>query len=149
MANTYTQIYTHIVFSVKNRQNLINENFRDELYKYIVGIVKNNQHKPLAINGMPDHVHIFIGLNPKISVSDVVRDIKANSSKFINDRSFTKGRFEWQEGFGAFSYSHSQIDSVVKYIRNQESHHKKRTFKEEYLELLKKFDIEYDNRYVF
>lgn len=149
MANIYTQIYTHIVFSVKNRQNLIYENFRDELYKYITGITRNKHHKLLAINGMPDHVHIFIGLNPKISVSDAVRDIKTNSSKFINDRNFTKGRFEWQKGFGAFSYSHSQINAVVKYIKNQESHHKKRTFKEEYLELLKRFNVEYDERYVF
>lgn len=119
------------------------------MYKYISGIIKNNGHKLLAINGMPDHIHIFTGLNPKVSISDTVRDIKANSSKFINDKKFVTGRFEWQEGFGAFSYSHSQIDSVIKYIKNQEIHHKKRTFKEEYLELLKKFDVVYDERYVF
>jgi REP element-mobilizing transposase RayT len=149
MANTYTQIYLHIVFSVKNWQCLISNNFRDELYKYVSGIIKNKKHKLLAVNGMPDHIHIFIGLNPSISVSESVRDIKANSSKFINERKFVKGRFEWQEGFGAFSYSHSQIDSVIKYINNQKKHHKKRTFKEEYLELLKKFNVVYDERYVF
>jgi putative transposase len=149
MANTYTQMYIHIVFSVKNWQKLITNNFRDDLYKYIAGIIKNDGHKPLAINGIPDHIHIFLGLNPNISVSDSVRDIKSNSSKFINEKKLVKGRFEWQDGFGAFSSSHSQIDSVIKYIMNQETHHRKKTFKEEYLELLKKFNVEYDQRYVF
>jgi putative transposase len=142
-------MYIHIVFSVKNWQKLITNNFRDDLYKYIAGIIKNDGHKPLAINGIPDHIHIFLGLNPNISVSDSVRDIKSNSSKFINEKKLVKGRFEWQDGFGAFSSSHSQIDSVIKYIMNQETHHRKKTFKEEYLELLKKFNVEYDQRYVF
>lgn len=149
MANTYTQIYVQMVFSVKDRLYLINDSFNTELYKYITGIIRNKKHKPLAINGMPDHIHIFLGLNPNVSVSDAVRDIKSNSSNFVNEKKFIKGKFAWQDGFGAFSYSHSQIDTVIKYINKQQIHHQKKTFKEEYLEFLKKFKVVYDERYIF
>lgn len=149
MANTYTQIYIQFVFAVKNRQSLIKKNFKDELYKYITGIVKNNQQKLIAINGIEDHIHIFIGLKPNINISDLIRDVKANSARFINEKKLAMGKFEWQDGFGAFSYSHSQIDDVVKYINNQDEHHKKKTFKEEYMELLQKFNVEYDEKYIF
>ena len=149
MANTYTQIYIHIVFAVKGRQNLIQESIRGELQKYITGIIQNRNQKSLAIYCMPDHTHILVGMKADISVSDLVRDIKAISSKFINDNRYIRGKFNWQTGFGAFSYSKSQIDSVIKYILNQEQHHKKQTFKMEYLEFLEKFRIEYDNKYLF
>ena len=149
MANTYSQIYIQVIFAVKGRQSLIKKSWKEELYKYITGIVKNNKQKLIAINGVENHVHLFIGLKPNISLSDLIRDVKANSSKFINDRKLIKGKFNWQEGFGAFSYSHSHIDKVYKYIMNQEEHHKKKTFSEEYIDLLKKFQIEYDEKYIF
>ncbi len=149
MPNTYTQVYIHIVFTVQGRQNLISESHREELQKYITGIVQNRSHKMLAIYCMPDHVHIFIGMKPTMSISDLAREIKAVSSKFINDKRWIKGRFNWQEGFGAFSYANSQLDSVIKYIKNQKEHHQRQTFKEEYLELLAKFAVEYDNKYLF
>jgi len=149
MANTYTQIYIHIVFAIQGRHNLIPKSIREELHKYITGIVHNRNQKMLAIFCMPNHTHILVGMKPDINISDLTRDIKAISSKFLNDNRFVKGKFSWQLGFGAFSYSKSQIDSVVKYILNQEQHHKKKTFKEEYLELLKKFGIEYDEKYLF
>jgi putative transposase len=149
LPNTYTQLYTQIIFAVKGRENLVRNTFKDELYKYIAGIIRNDKQKLLAINGMPDHVHIFIGMNPDISVSVLTNHIKSNSSKFINTHTWLKGKFNWQEGFGAFSYSRSQIDRVVKYIINQEIHHKKKTFKEEYIEILKKFCIEYNEKYLF
>lgn len=149
MANTYSQIYVHIVFAVKGRQNLIRTEIREELHKYITGIVTNRDQKLLSIFCMPDHSHLLIGLKPSISISDLVRDIKAGSSKFINDKKLIKGRFSWQEGFGVFSYSRSQIDTVIKYIQNQEKHHNKKSFKEEYVEFLKKFEIEYDEKYLF
>ncbi len=149
MANTYSQIYIQIVFAVQGRQNLIRKENKVELHKYITGIIRNNKQKLLAINCMPDHTHIFIGLNPDIHISNLVRDIKSNSSRFINEKRFLKGKFSWQEGFGAFSYSHSHLDKVVKYVLNQEEHHKKKTFKEEYIELLKKFNVEYNPKYVF
>ncbi|MFA5403466.1 MAG: IS200/IS605 family transposase [Ignavibacteria bacterium] len=149
MANTFTQIYIHTVFVVQNRMSLIKLEWKLELYKYITGIVQNNGHKLIAINGMPDHLHVFIGMKPIQSVSDLMQDIKGDSSKWINDKGFVKGRFEWQAGFGAFSYSISQIDDVVKYINNQERHHKKKTFLEEYLDFLKKFKVNYDERYIF
>ena len=149
MANTYSQIYIHIVFAVKGRQNLIRAEIREELHKYITGIVTNRDQKLLSIFCMPDHTHLLIGLKPSISISDLVRDIKAGSSKFINDNKLIKGRFSWQEGFGVFSYSRSQIDTVIKYIQNQEKHHHKKSFKEEYVELLKKFEVEYDEKYLF
>jgi REP element-mobilizing transposase RayT len=149
MANTYTQIYIHIVFAVKGRENLIRGEFKDELHKYITGIVTNKNQKLIAINGMPDHVHIMIGLKPDQALSDLVRDIKANSTGFVKEKKWTKGKFGWQEGFGAFSYSRSQLTTVIRYIQNQERHHSKKTFKEEYLEMLEKFNIEYDSKYLF
>ena len=149
MANTYSQIYIQIVFAVKGRQNLIAKENREELHKFITGIVTNREQKLLAIFAMPDHVHILVGMKPNISISDLVRDIKAGSSKFINEGKWINGKFNWQEGFGAFSYSKNSIDNVVKYILNQEERHKKKKFKEEYLDFLKKFDIEYDEKYVF
>ncbi len=149
MANTYSQVYIQIVFAVKGRQNLIAKENREELHKFITGIITNREQKLIAIFAMPDHVHILIGMKPNISISDLVRDIKAGSSKFINDSKWINGKFNWQEGFGAFSYSKSSIDNVVKYILTQEEHHNKKTFKEEYLYFLKKFEIEYDEKYVF
>jgi putative transposase len=149
MANTYSQIYIHIVFAVKGRDNLIAPRWKDEIYKYITGIITNKGQKLIAINGMPDHIHILIGLKPDKSISDIVRDIKANSSKFINDRQWIAGKFEWQQGFGAFSYSHSHLSSVIHYIQNQEEHHKKKTFNSEYTEFLKLYDINFNNDYIF
>ena len=149
MANTYTQIYIHIVFVVKGRQNLISKNWKDELYKYITGIITNEGQKLIVINGMQDHIHILVGLKPDKSLSDLVRDIKANSSRFINEKSWINGKFEWQTGFVAFSYNHSQLTNVIHYIQNQEEHHKKKTFKEEYIEFLKAFDVDYKNEYIF
>lgn len=149
MADTYTQIYIQIVFAVKGRQNLISAKHEEELHKYITGIIKNKGQKLLAIGGMPDHLHIFIGQQPTIALSDLIRDIKANSSKFINEQRWMIGKFEWQAGFGAFSYGRSQIEEVVQYILTQKTHHARRTFKEEYLALLQKFAVEYDERYIF
>lgn len=149
MANTFTQIYIHIVFSVKQRESLIQQNWHEELHKYITGIIQNKGHKLIAINTMPDHIHILIGMKPETSLSELVRDVKANSSKWINEKKFIKAKFHWQEGFGAFSYSHSQLDEVIHYIKEQKEHHKRRTFKEEYITFLKKYDVPYDLQYVF
>ena len=149
MANTYTQIYIQIVFAVKGRQNLIPKEHRDEFHNFITGIVSNRGQRLFAIFAMPDHVHLLVSISPNVLISDLVRDIKAGSSKFINDKKWIVGKFNWQEGYGAFSYSKSHVDNVVKYILNQEEHHKKKTFKEEYLDFLRKFDIEYDDKYVF
>ena len=149
MANTYSQIYIHIVFAVKGRQNLIRAEIREELHKYITGIITNRDQKLLSLFCMLDHTHLLIGLKPSISISDLVRDKKAGSSKFINDKKLIKGKFSWQEGFGVFSYSRSQIDTVIKYIQNQEKHHHKKSFKEEYIDFLEKFAVEYDERYLF
>lgn len=149
MANTYTQIYIQIVFAVKNRQNLISEKHRDEVEKYICGIIKNKKSKPLAIYCNPNHIHVLIGLHPSISISDMARDVKANSSRWINENKWFLGKFSWQEGFGAFSYSKRQIDNVVNYILNQAEHHKKTSFKNEYLTLLEKNEIKYDKNYLF
>jgi REP element-mobilizing transposase RayT len=149
MADTYTKIYVHVIFTVQGRQNLISKQHKDELYKYITGIIQNKKQKVIIINGMPDHIHILIGIKPDIALSDLIRDVKANASSFINEKRWIMGKFSWQEGFGGFSYSHSQLDSVANYIRNQEKHHSKKTFREEYLELLKKFDVEYDPKYMF
>ena len=148
MANTYTQLYIQFVFAVQNRASLIKPAWKDELYKYITGIVQNNKHKLIAINGMPNHVHIFIGYKPHQLIPDLLQDIKGSSSTWINKKGFNNGKFNWQEGYGAFSYSHSHIDRVVKYIINQEYHHKKKSFREEYLELLTKFEIDYNERYI-
>ncbi len=149
MPNTYSQIYIQVVFAVKGRQNLINKSHREDLHKYITGIVQKRKQKMLSVFCMPDHLHFLAGIQPSIAVSDLVRDVKAGSSNFINTNQWIKGQFNWQEGFGAFSYSRSQIDNVIKYILNQEEHHKKKTFKEEYLEMLQEFGIEYDERYLF
>lgn len=149
MADTYTQLYIQLVFAVKGRASLIKEEWEDELYKYITGIVQNRRHKMLAINGMPDHIHIFVGLNPADSISDLVREIKKSSNSFINEQKFTKVSFQWQSGFGAFSYSRSALDNVVNYIKNQKEHHRKKTFREEYLEFLKRYAIEYKEEYLF
>lgn len=149
MANTYTQIHIQSIFSVQNRFCVIRDNWEEELFKYISGIVQNNGHKVLAINGMPDHVHLFFGMRPTQSLSDLMQDVKASSSKWINQKQFVNGKFSWQEGFAAFSYSKSHVDSVIEYIRSQKSHHCKRSFTEEYLEFLKKFDVPYDERYIF
>lgn len=149
MPNTYSQIYIQIVFAVKGRENLIPKNNREELHKYITGIVQNRGQKMLAIFCMPDHTHLLVGLKPSITISDLVRDVKTGSSIFINDRKWVKGKFNWQEGFGAFSYSISQLDSVVKYILNQEEHHRKSTFKQEYLDFLEKFEINFEEKYLF
>ena len=149
MANTYTQIHVHAIFAVQNRKSLIKIEWKDELYKYITGIIQNQGHKLLIINGMPDHIHILIGLRPVQSLSELMQDIKGCSSKWINQNSFVKGKFSWQEGFGAFSYGKSQLKDVIKYIENQEDHHKKRTFTEEYKKFLEKFEIEHDEKYIF
>ncbi|WP_298121885.1 IS200/IS605 family transposase [Flavobacterium sp.] len=149
MANTYTQIHVQFVFAVKFRNGLIHASFKEELYQYISGIIKANNHKLLAINGMPDHLHIFTGMRPTQSISDLLQDIKGSSSKWINEKKFLKVKFEWQEGYGAFSYSKSHVNNVIEYIQNQENHHKKESFNEEYLKFLKVFEIDYDERYVF
>jgi putative transposase len=149
MANTYTQIYLQIVFAVQGRQCLIPPEHKEEIYKYITAIVTNQGQKLLQINGVADHIHILIGLKPSIALSDLVRDIKAGSSNFINDKRWIRGRFNWQEGFGAFSYGHSQLDEVIRYIQNQESHHQQKSFKNEYVGLLRKFDIAFEDKYVF
>ncbi len=143
---TYTQIHIHAIFAVKNRKCLIHESWRNDLYRYISGIIHNQGHRLLAINGMPDHIHIFFGMRPDQSLSDLMQDIKADSSKWINRSGFLTSHFLWQESFGAFSYSRSQTDRVVRYIHNQEQHHRKIVFREEYLEFLRRFGIEYDPR---
>mgnify|MGYP002076082577 CR=1 FL=1 len=149
MPNTYTQIHIQVVFTVRNRDCVIRNSWKDELYKYITGVIQNHSHKVLAINGMPDHLHIFFGFRPTQSLSELMQDIKGDSSKWINQKGFTKGKFSLQEGYGAFSYSKSHVGAVVDYINNQEEHHKKKTFLEEYHDFLEKFDIEYDERYLF
>ena len=149
MANTYTRIYIHLVFSPSGHENVIPQKHKEEIYKYTTGIIQNRKHKLLAINFMPDHVHILIGYNPSQSIPDMARDIKANTSKFINDKKWLPGRFQWQEGYGAFSYSRSQINNVIKYINTQEGHHRKASFKDEYLRLLDKYEVDYDPRYLF
>lgn len=149
MANTFSQIYIQTVFAVSNRQSLIKPEFKEELYKYISGIVRNQGQKLIAINGVADHVHILIGLRPAMALADLVREIKADSTNFINKERFVHGRFSWQEGYGAFSYGHSQLDTIIRYIQNQEKHHKRRSFKNEYLTLLRKFDIAFEDKYVF
>ena len=147
MANTYTQIYVQIVFAVQGRQNLIRPQYNDELQKYMTGIISGQGQQLIAINNMPDHFHILVGQKPNIALSDLVRDIKAGSPGFINDRRWALGRFSWQQGFGAFSYSHSQLDAVIRYIQNQQEHHRRTTFQEEYLEFLKRFNVPHDEQY--
>ncbi len=149
MANTYSQIYVHVVFAVEGRQNLIPLKHNDELQKHMTGVVSAQRQKLIAINNMPDHVHMLIGLQPDLALSDLVGDVKSASSKFIKGKRWVAGRFSWQEGFGAFSYSRSQISSVIRYIENQQKHHAKKSFCEEYIQLLEKFNVEYDPRYIF
>ena len=148
MPNTYSQLYIQIVFAVKGRKSLITETIREELQKYISGIIANHQQKLLAIYCMPDHTHIFLSMRPNMAVSDLVRTIKSNSSSFLKDKNLVK-EFSWQEGFGAFSYSKSQAKNVINYVFNQAEHHRVKTFKEEYLEFLKKFEIDFDEKYLF
>lgn len=149
MANTYSQIYIQIVFAVKGRQNLIPKAHREELHKYISGIVDRRDQKLLSVFCMPDHTHLFVGMKPSVSVSDLTRDVKAASSGFISDNNWVKGKFQWQEGFGAFSYSRSQVDTVSAYVLNQEEHHRKQTFREEYIDFLNKFNVQFDEKYLF
>ena len=149
MANTYTQLNIHGVFSILGRENLLQDKFRYELFKYISGILKNNKQFPLAVNGYKDHVHIFFEIHPTTSVSEMMQILKSNSSKWINENKFLQGKFSWQSGYGAFSHSRSQRDDVTNYIMNQEKHHSKRSFNDEYLELLRKFEIDYNNAYLF
>lgn len=149
MANTYTQLYIQFVFAVKNRQSLIRPEWEEELYKYITGIIQNKSHKMIAINGMPDHLHLFIGFEPVDHMSELIKVVKGESTKWIKKQGYTNGSFNWQAGYGAFSYSRSHIDRVYRYIQNQKEHHKKKTFREEYIELLEKFDVNYNERYIF
>lgn len=149
MANTYTQIHIQFIFAVKYRKGVILASWKDELYKYLTGIVQNNKHKMISINGMPDHIYLLAGIRPSHSISDLMKDLKGSSSKWINEKKFTKERFEWQEGYGAFSYGKSQVKNEISYIENQEKHHKRKSFKEEYLDFLKKFDVEFDDKYLF
>jgi REP element-mobilizing transposase RayT len=149
MANTYTQIHIQAVFAVQNRACVIRKAWKEDLYKYMTGIIQNHGHKVLAINGMPDHVHILFGMRPTQSLSELMQDVKGDSSKWINQNRLVKGKFSWQEGYGAFSYSKSHVDRVIKYILNQEKHHIRKTFAKEYNEFLEKFEVEYDQRFVF
>lgn len=149
MANTHTQIYIQYVFAVQNRISLIKNEWKDELYKYMTGIINQHEHKLLSIGGMTDHIHALVSMHPKQAPSDLMYELKRSSSLWINENKFVVGKFSWQEGFGAFSYSQSQISRVSKYIENQETHHKKKTFREEYLDFLKAFNIEFDERYVY
>ncbi len=149
MANTYTQIHIHFVFAVKYRKAIIHKNWRVELFKYISGIIKNNNNELLAINGVSDHVPILIGIRPVQSISELMKTVKQNSSKWINENKFINSHFEWQEGYGAFSYSKSQLNAVIEYIQKQEQHHKKKTFREEYINFLEKFEVDYDEKFIF
>ncbi|HMG81924.1 MAG TPA: IS200/IS605 family transposase [Ferruginibacter sp.] len=149
MPNTYSQLYIQLVFAVKNRQNLIKEPFREKVEKYMCGIASAKKHKPISIYCMPDHLHFLVGLNPDQSIANLVKELKQSSNNFINENKFTKITFNWQEGYGAFSYSRSSIDNVVEYIYDQPKHHKTKTFKEEYISFLEKFDITFDQQYLF
>ena len=149
MANTFSQIYLQFVFAVKHRQSLIPKEHKEELHKYITGLVQNRKAKMLAIYCMPDHTHFFVGFKPVVLISDFVKEIKVESNEFINKKNWIKQKFSWQEGYGVFSYSHSHIDAVIKYILNQEMHHKRKTFKEEYHQLLEKFEIPFEEKYLF
>jgi len=149
MSDTYTQLYVQLVFAVKGRHSFINPSWEQELYKYITAVVQNDRHKMLAVNGMPDHIHIFVGLNPAISISDLVKDIKRASNNWINDQGFVHGKFQWQSGYGAFSYAKSQVDTVYQYIQNQKAHHSKQAFRTEYKVLLKLFEISFRDEYLF
>ena len=149
MANTYTQCYFHLVFAVKNREALIQKAWKNDLEMYITGIVQNHRHKMLAIGSMPDHIHIFIGYNVNQLIPDLVEEIKTSSNAWIKANKLSRFKFEWQKGYGAFTHSRSQMGAVVKYVLNQEEHHKKRPFREEYLEILRNNEIEFKDEYVF
>ena len=149
MPNTFTQLHIHCVFAVKYRAAMIQSEWGERLHKYITGIVQNNGHKLLAINSVSDHTHMFVGLNPKQSISEMMQLAKGDSSEFVNKKGFTKRKFYWQEGYGAFSNSHSQIDAVVKYILKQKEHHRKKTFRKEYIGMLKDYGVDYDEKYIF
>ena len=149
MPNTYTQIHLQFVFAVRNRRAMIDKSWKDELHKYITGIFQNQGHKMLQINSMPDHIHILVGFKPKYGISEVVQKVKSESTKWINDKGFCKSKFAWQEGFGAFSYSKSHLNTVIKYIQNQEKHHTKKTFLEEYQEFLESFEVDYRQEFIF
>ncbi|NJY64190.1 IS200/IS605 family transposase [Salinimicrobium sp. CDJ15-81-2] len=149
MANTYTQIHIQVIFAVQNRQSLIRNNWEAELFKYITGIIQNNGHKVLQINGMPDHVHILIGMRPTQALSELMKQVKHDSSKWINNKGFLPARFSWQAGYGAFSYSKSEVPGVIKYVQNQKEHHKSLTFREEYLKLLETHHVEFEERFLF
>ncbi|GGD77788.1 transposase [Emticicia aquatilis] len=149
MANTFTQLHIQLIFAVQNRTSLIDKYWKDRLYAYMTGIIQNNGHKLLIINGMPDHVHVLIGFRTTQALSELVQVVKRDSSKWINENKLVRGKFSWQEGFAAFSYSHSHLQNVVEYIKNQEEHHRKLTFLEEYKSFLKKFEIEFDEKYIF
>jgi putative transposase len=149
MPGTYSQLYIQVVFAVKARQQLLQKPWREEVFKYMAGIIQNKGQRSIIVNGVSDHVHLFFGLRPAMSLSELVRDVKNNSTNFINERKFTSVKFAWQEGFGSFSYHHSQVDRIYKYIANQEAHHGNIGFREEYLEFLKEFEVDYDEKYVF
>ena len=149
MANTYSQIYIQVVFAVAARQCLIRKQNKEELHKYVTGIVNERGQKLLAVHSMPDHTHLLVGLRPSISLSDLVRDVKNASSNFVNGKRWVLGRFSWQEGFGAFSYGHSQLTGIIRYIRDQEKHHARKSFREEYLQFLKRYEIDHDERFIF
>ena len=148
MAGTFTKIYIHLVFSIKHRECLIQPSWEEELYGYIFNLIDNKKHKAFVVNGHRDHVHILFSLNPSLSLSDIVRDLKNNSSKFVNEKRFTNHKFQWQEGYGAFSYSESKINTVFHYIKNQKEHHRTMSFMEEYKEMLNKFNVEYEEKYL-
>jgi putative transposase len=149
MPNTFSQIYLQFVFAVKHRESLIGKEHKEELHKYMTGLVQNRNSKMLAIHCMPDHTHLFVGIKPTVLISDFVKEIKVESNEFVNNKKWIKGKFSWQEGYGVFSYSHSQISQVCNYIANQESHHKKSTFKQEYHDLLTKFEVPFEEKYLF
>jgi putative transposase len=149
MANTYSQLHIQCVFAVKYRSSLIRKEWKEQLHKYITGIIQNNDHKLIAINSMPDHIHVFLGYHPHQSLSDLMRMVKGDSSEFINKEKLNSAKFRWQEGYGAFSYSRSQIAKVARYIENQEEHHRKRTFLEEYRIFLERFEVDYEEQYIF
>ena len=149
MPDTYSKIYIQLIFAVKHRNALIDSMWEERLYQYITGIVQNKEQKMIAINGVTNHIHLFIGMRPNCCLSNLVREIKKSSNDFVNINQFTRGKFDWQEGFGAFSYGHSQIAAVANYVINQKEHHKKRTFKEEYLQFLTKYKIDHDEKHMF
>lgn len=149
MANTYTQVHIQFVFAVKYRRGVISKTWREELYKYITGIIQGHGHKLLAINGVEDHIHFLVGMKPMQAMSALVQEVKKWSSKWINDKRLVAGRFSWQEGFGAFSYTTKELPNVIRYIENQETHHRKKSLQEEYTQMLKEFDVDFDERYIF